>query len=212
MAKLVRRAIVEALVKKSNIDEIVAYFCTHCGTVYKTKIEAERCSIKDECAEWGCECGNRIRWYYYDLCDECLNKRGVDRCIEYMKKKHRLVISWKEYPDQGVVFLDEYFDNIDDFVEHCRENEIDIPPMVWATDPHKFKIDPYRVIYDAFYEWSDGNLEADCMVGDIGLLLAIEDFNKAQTACLYFQSDNTVVSLEGIEEDITFVEIDKRKK
>jgi hypothetical protein len=113
-----------------------------------------------------------------------------------------VVIPWKDYPeDQGIVFDSEYYPCIDDFLEHCEMRGLDVPKRVWATNPSFFKIDP-NIIEELFYDWADGCEDIDKMemVGEIGLRMAIEDFNKEQTACIYFESSTAVVDLENIND------------
>lgn len=43
---------------------------------------------------------------------------------------------WQDYPDdQGVVWDGNYYQCIEDLVDHCDMEGIEVPSLVWATSP-----------------------------------------------------------------------------
>ena len=70
-----RKAKIEALVKASNHDEVVAWMCSNCGSIYKFKKIAEECSKKPDCIDQTCdECGWYVHTDYKWYCNCCKNK------------------------------------------------------------------------------------------------------------------------------------------
>lgn len=201
MVDPVRFARVGRLVKEIDPETVVAYYCENCGTVYKKEEDAKRCSVEKYCSWWLCVlCGKEAR-PFQGYCNECQNKKYNELQIKKMENVKN-VIPWKEYPDdQGVVFEQQYHGSIDDFLDYCHEHKMEVPSRVYATKLQYFKFDPDS-IKDAHYEmFHDCENEAGDIVDEEKLVKAIEEFNQVQTACLYFEDEDTVVSLEGIENE-----------
>jgi len=211
LAQPKRKAPVDALVKAQKPDEVVAYYCTNCGTVYSDKngtgkYNAERCSRKSSkmwgrsghapqdqtpCSEWACEdCGEECSPYQW-FCSKCIGKHRTD--WEKVKLAKAEVVP--DYPDdQGVIWNDEYHQCIDDLLEYCALRDIDVPDRAWATAPAPFALDADRILEHAFEEWSEGCEDAEpYYCGEDEFKAAVAAFNEANSdKVLFFETDKAV--------------------
>ena len=210
-----RRAVAETLVKQSKPDEVVAWFCTNCGTVYKSKDDAERCVVRNRhwhrhcprpdsiksCTNWACEdCGvecTAFQWY----CHKCIDKHRTDPDDEKLAKAEVV----ENYPsDQGVFWNGDYHQSIEDLIDHCEYNGIDIPDRVWATSPTPFSVSADNVLEHAFEQWSEGCEDAEpCYSGEDDFRAAVKSFNEANSnKLLYFKTSKAVdLTTHQVEED-----------
>jgi len=196
-----RRAVAEPLVKAAKPDEVVAWFCTNCGTVYKTKEEAERCTVKrgdipsECCTEWSCEeCGAPSFSVYQRYCHGCMNTRRAKREQESLAKAEK-VIEAKDYPeDQGVVYDGKFYCSIEGFVEHCEDEGIEVPARVWATTPSKFALNADEILDYAWECFLDGCDELDMSNIEVAdeFRAAVKSFNEQQKATMYWECGTAV--------------------
>lgn len=154
------------VVLKKHPDKVVAFACPDCGALYSTVIYgggasglvAARHSAQTHCHHF-CECGapvavNRTK------CSACW-KKVVD---EKEKKvfEAALKVTIEEYEDQPIYWEgppsgssmtgDGYFLNIEEFLDCCEEEEVDVPPYVWATKPVAFAMNADFLLEDALQE------------------------------------------------------------
>jgi len=196
-----RRSIAQALVKHSDPSKIVAWYCQHCGRVYKDKEDAERCP-KKECTYWECEtCGlecSAFQWY----CSSCLETNRWVRELEKLSRAE--AIRAEDYPnDRGVVYEDKWYPCLDDFIDAHEHDDSGLPVRVWATEPSEFQLTMDDVLYEPFQRWLDdvqGILESDIR-GVKELAAAVEAFNAKQILTIDWQS-NKAVDLAKIKKEL----------
>lgn len=213
-----RRAVVEALVKESNPTKVVAYFCTHCGTVYSDKNgsgkeNAERCTVNNRqarfdrerkwrevaavepCTDWVCEkCGGECSDYQW-YCERCRSRHQAS-CEEKRLATAEVV---PNYPyNQGVYWNDSYFDCIDTFIDFCEMEGIEVPDRVWATERIPFELDADDILESAFEDWSEGCADVDDKYcGEDEFKAAVAAFNEANDDKVLFFESNKAVDLVG---------------
>ena len=211
-----RRSVAAPLVKAGHPGEYVAWYCTNCGTIYKTKDDAERCAVKNgearfakgrkgmddtkPCTEWSCEeCGKPAFAPYQWYCGSCLSKHRTARDQEKLAKAEK-VVKAEDYPDdQGVVWDDEWYCCLEDFVEWCHNMDVDVPPRVWATSPSRFHVNADEILEAEFENWAEGcdDIGMDSIVGVDDFKAFVAAFNERQTATLWWECD-TAVDLTGV--------------
>lgn len=200
-----RKAEIGALIKARDVNTgeaapVVAYFCKNCGTVYSNKggvgkYNAERCSVKRPwkgdpskfCSEWACEqCGEPSSPYQW-LCSKCLNKRRWSREKEKIAKAELA----EDYPDdQGVFWEGNYYGCIEDVIDYCEGEGIDIPDRVWATEPVPFVLDMDGILDSAFENWAEGCGDIEpSFRGRAGLRAAFKAFNEANSSHLVLYAE-----------------------
>jgi len=203
-----RRATVESLVKTSDLTgPIVAWFCTNCGTVYRTKDDAERCTVKTRdrdrskhCTEWTCEdCGEPAFSAYQWYCHGCLDKKRKAR-LELKLANSLSVVKAKDYPsDRPIIHDDDWHASLDEFLEHCEEEGLGVPARVWATEPEKFGLDADDILSGALENWSEGcdDFDMDLIHGEDEFRAAVKAFNEIQTAVIYCECNTAVDLTDG---------------
>lgn len=208
-----RKAPVDALVKQADPTKVVAYFCTNCGTVYSDKgghgkYDAERCARVERhrwnqeatpCSEWACEdCGEECRPYQW-YCSKCIGKHRVDHEAAKLAKAEVV----PDYPDdQGVVWNGDYYQCIEDLIEHCEYDDIPIPDRVWATAQVPFALNADRILEHAFEEWSEGADDVDShFCGEDEFKAAVAAFNEANSGKVLFFETSKAVDLTAYQGD-----------
>ena len=131
-------------------DRIVGYACGECGVLFfiqpQDKTEKDREYKKNEalahCAK-SCACGNPLGKYYRLLCDECEGKKAKERESVRFEKAQKIEIA--DY-DGPVVHGDEFYSDIDSFLDHCENEGLELPKYVWATTPEKFELNADDIV------------------------------------------------------------------
>lgn len=209
-----RRSVAEALVKESKPGEVVAYFCTNCGTVYSDKNgtgkeDAERCTVRriwnrdgdrsKDCTEWSCEkCGEPCLPYQW-FCHKCQGSHYERQEKEKLAKAEVV----PDYPDdQGVVWNGDYYQCIEDLIEHCEYDDIPVPDRVWATAPVPFALNADRILEHTFEEWSEGADDVDFhFCGEDEFKAAVAAFNEANKNKVLFFETSKAVDLTAYQGD-----------
>jgi hypothetical protein len=216
-----RRATVAPLFQAVGPDAVeVAWYCLTCGTIYKTREEAERCFVQHSgddrskhCSEWSCkDCGRSVPHAYQQRCHACLEKHYLKQEQEHLAAAEN-VISAEDYPsDQGVVYNAEYYQCIEDLVECCRDRGEEVPSRVWATEPSTFQLDLDNILRSAWDNWVE---DLDCdedlkdmrhVAGYVALRDAVREFNAAQTFEI-FRECSTAVDLTKISGRLRLKEV-----
>jgi hypothetical protein len=134
------------IVLKAYPDKIIAYACADCGAMYATtmfgggeggRIAAHH-AAQSHCHHF-CTCGTPVV-VGRTSCNACWLLRLQEREQEVFEAAKKVTI--EEYPDQpvywdgslhGMMIGDGYFLNIEEFLDRCEEEGVDLPPYVWAT-------------------------------------------------------------------------------
>jgi hypothetical protein len=201
LAQPSRRAVAEALVKESDPSKVVAWFCTNCGTVYKTKDDAERCAMGkrkmrevEPCTEWTCEECEQPAAPYQWYCQACLSRHRSEKEAKLLDECQKVTRA-EDYPtDQGVCYDGEYYYCLEDLVETFDLEGWDLPPRVWATEPSIFSMNADDIIAAEVERWADScdDVDIDQVAGREEFRAAVEAFNAKQGMTLWWQGGGAV--------------------
>ena len=123
-------------------DEVVAVACGKCGTVYSTKMSAERAiMMATDCCDPHCsECRAPCRrgWTF---CDACRDKKRVElESARFAKAKKIALGQWSDpylfvdgAPDEGFVEVS----GLGDTLAEMRANGVTVPTYAWTTEEHR---------------------------------------------------------------------------
>lgn len=158
------------IVLKKYPDRVVAYACANCGALYSTVIfgggpegdTAARHAALAHCHHF-CTCGSPVP-VNRSTCDACWGARVKEKEEKVFELAAKVTL--EEYEDQPIYWEgppggssmsgDGYFLNIEEFLERCEEEEIDVPPYVWATKPVTLSMDASYLLESALDEHHEG--------------------------------------------------------
>lgn len=159
----------------------VAYACPGCGALFTTYMfgggpssdPAAKHMASTHCHRF-CGCGaslNKSR----TKCDACWGQSLAEREKKVFEKAKRLTI--EEYPNQAVYWDggigDGLFLNIDDLLDRCEEEGVDLPEYAWAAKEVPLAMNADWLIERALEEHGEGAREeiADKNVPELQNLL-----------------------------------------
>jgi len=168
----------------------VVYKCSSCKAVYWDEDKAEKC-----CAPKFCEdCGVEVKKYLI-RCKACGLKRKFERAEKLTPEEYD---GWV-YSEEVDGYNEGYYADVDEFVEHCEDNDVPVPDWVFCCYEHKHRLDIdsalERMTEDA-YEGADEHLV------DVNELYEfVEKWNAKQNIVSYYPDYKRVVVLkkQGVE-------------
>lgn len=141
-------------------EEPVAYACSRCGILRllnESDTAEERAAKREEAAEHCmkvCVCGGQLDYCYRLRCKDCRAKAEVEKEHKRFDKAEKLAL--EEYPDEPVFWEghtggmgDGYFSGIDEVMDLCEEEGLEVPEYVWACKSKEFKLDADRILESA---------------------------------------------------------------
>jgi hypothetical protein len=145
------------LVIKGRDDDPVAYACPKCGMLFLLKKdidEGEREHLAGQASAHcvkQCACGNALDHHYQLRCKECREKAEKEKERARFEKAERLAIeAWTDTPVYWEGHIgglgDGFFSNIDEVIDYCAEEGLELPEYVWTCSSHEFKLDAGRFI------------------------------------------------------------------
>lgn len=158
------------IVLKAFPDKTVAYACAECGALYSTVIfgggpeglVAARHAAQTHCHHF-CACGAPVA-INRSTCDTCWSARVKEKQEKVFEAATKVTI--EEYEDQPIYWEgppggasmsgDGYFLNIEEFLDRCEEEEVEVPPYVWATKPVPLSMDADFLLESALDEHHEG--------------------------------------------------------
>lgn len=163
----------ELVIKEENRS--VGYACGACGALFlfrKGEPEEGECAAKrdealNHCRKF-CACGAALEKYYRLRCAACEGKLAAEREQKRFEAAEKVTL--EDY-DGPVYWNDEYYDSVDELLDHCENCEFEIPQYVWATKRCEFRIDAVELVSE--------QLERQEMYED-----AIEDIPEQATKTL----------------------------
>lgn len=139
-------------------DEPVGFACPQCGVMYTVKTfgggghpdaqQTAKQAAELHCAPKLCECGKPLDKKPYTLCSECLEQREVER--EHARFEKAAKVSIDDYDGDYAVFWPDgpgggmgegFYSNLDELLEIYEDEEMDLPPYVWACKPYELHMD-----------------------------------------------------------------------
>ena len=135
-------------------EEVVVYKCLKCGSLYYTEKSAKNCSCDSikRCEYCGCEIDKKS---YYTVCDSCRDKREKKREQDRFRKSTKYTLD--DCPKDKCIMMysdvygnnEGYFTEVEDLLDYCSENEINVPKYIWCTNCRRISIDAYGTIESA---------------------------------------------------------------
>lgn len=157
------------------------WYCTTCRLVKRTEAEADKC-----CRPWVCEnCGKESQ-KYHTLCTNCDNLRR-EAAKERRLADAELVEDYDGWicSQDAIGPMDGYFRSVEEFIDYCEDEEIEIPEFVHCCRPHHITVR----VEDALSRLEDEGWEGmtEHLVGEKELIMAIDAFNiaNAETCRVY---------------------------
>lgn len=138
-----------------NVEEIKCYKCGNCGAAFVSKEKAEDCCKPKICED----CGREIpRKSYYVVCDECREKRELQREKDRYNKATKC--SYDECPDDEKIMMysesygsnEGYFTDISELIDYCEAEDIPVPEYCWSTTQIDMSMDGDSLIESACEE------------------------------------------------------------
>lgn len=155
-----------------DIEGINWWRCSKCNNIYAVAEVAEKCCAPKVCSDCGIEISN---WFV--RCGDCQEKYRFNKA-----KK----VDIYEYIFVG----DDYFEDAEELIEHCLDNEIDIPEYAWVADVH-YGFDhtsPEHIVESIIERVTDEMFDDvdNYIKGQPELLEAVKTFFKANECIISF--------------------------
>jgi len=149
---------IQLLPRKPNDGEVL---CGRCGGI--GYLINKECGYIDRCAEcYGtgsksvCEICGQPKW---GMCENRECRAEIDKRNEQRLFDKAIKCEMEETPIAFIEMLysesygyEGFFPDIEDLLEYCKNEEIDIPEYVWATQKVKLSLDAYGILENACEE------------------------------------------------------------
>ncbi len=165
------------IVVKGREDHPVAFACPRCGTLFilrkndsTEEVAHRRLEASMHCVKT-CVCGKPIDKHYMLRCGSCIHRMEQEKEQARFEKASKL--SLEEYTDAPVYWQghegglgDGYFSGVDEILDYCETEGIEVPEYVWACSPHEFKLDAEDILErelerQEMYEGADEDIHED---------------------------------------------------
>jgi hypothetical protein len=156
------------LVVKKTPEKAVAYACSECGALFtgavfgggENGLLAAKMQAADHCIPRMCGCGSPVQ-KGWTICQACVKKKDEDKENARFQKAEKLAIAdydgpvyWGDGPDGSMG--EGYYSDIDDLLDRCEEEGIDLPLFVWTSKKVPFRIDADHAIENALSDHHEG--------------------------------------------------------
>ena len=183
-----------AVVLKEHPDKTVAYACPDCGALYtgcvfgggEHGLIAARHAAQRHCHHY-CTCGRSVA-VGRTTCSDCWDLVLKHKEEKVFEKAEKMTID--EYPGDQPVFWDGppkgssigdgYFLNVDDFLERCEEEEVEVPQYIWATTSVPLALSADFLIESAMNEHREDAREAIPSESELQLQHMLDTWCAAQ--------------------------------
>ena len=156
------------------------FYCEKCRRVKRTETEANKCCQPYTCSTCGKECRQ-----YWTICDACNEAKTEAVEVERFEKAEK-VAEWSGWVySDGLGFNNGYFDSVEELVNHCEDEAIDLPPYAWTCREMQFVSFDLGSITERFADEAHENWDPDQLKGTVEFEVAIETFitaNKDQVS------------------------------
>lgn len=189
------------IIVRGREDRPVAFACPKCGTLFilrkndgEDEMARRRLEASMHCVKT-CVCGNPIDKHYMLRCHACITR------MEQEKEQARFIkaekLSLEDYTDAPVYWEgheggmgDGYFSGVDEILDYCETEGLEVPEYVWACKPHEFKLDAESILErelenQEMYEDADEDIHEDAR----GRLQAYLNVWVKEQALVGWQSD-----------------------
>jgi hypothetical protein len=139
------------IIVKGREDFTVAFGCPKCGQLFilhKDDDAAERTTKRHEAAAHcvkHCVCGKSLDYHYMLRCKDCRARREHEKELARFEKAQKLTLEAYDGPVywEGHVggYGEGYFSGVDEILDYCETEGIEVPAYVWACSPKEFKLD-----------------------------------------------------------------------
>jgi hypothetical protein len=151
------------LVVKGREDSNIGYACPKCGAVflvhkhadvrlYEAYKKEQQRRAASHCVN-ACPCGKPIEDSYRLRCRDCMAQMEVEKEKARFEKSAKLTIEQYDGPlyweDHSASMGDGYFSGLDEVLDYCENEGVDVPEYVWACTRDDFKIDAQQVVEHA---------------------------------------------------------------
>jgi hypothetical protein len=148
------------LVVKGHEEQLIGFACPKCGAaflvhkredpaVYAAHMADERDNAAVHCVK-ECVCGKPIERSYHLRCDACCAQMEVDKERKRFEKAEKFTIEQYDDPvyweGHSASMGDGYFADIEEVLDYCENEGVDVPEYVWACTREDMKIDAQGVV------------------------------------------------------------------
>lgn len=182
--------------------QTMAYACPKCGTLFVPPKDGSGDKMQeaiDHCRKH-CVCGKPLRGLGWTRCDACRAKLDHER--EQARFAAATKVTLEDYTGEMVYWDEEYY-TVEDLLDHCEDNEKEVPLYVWACKPKDFTLDAVEVVSNAL-EYQQHHEDAGDRI-DAKAYKTLQDFlgvwAKEQGIVSYFQDMSCAVVLRA-EDDV----------
>lgn len=157
------------IVLKKHPDRTVGYACADCGAMYTTVtfgggpdgLLAAHHAAQAHCHHY-CSCGQPVV-IGRTRCDDCWRTVVGDKEQKVFKAAVKVTIEeyddqpvyWESIPGGSSMTGDGYYLNIEEFLDRCEEEEMDVPEYIWATKPVSLTLDAEYLLENALTEHAE---------------------------------------------------------
>lgn len=193
------------LVVKGRESSSIGYACLKCGACflvhnqfknpdrYEEARKHEYKNAASHCMK-SCPCGQPIEDSYRLRCRKCMALIEADKEIALFKKAQKLTIEQYDGPlyweGHAASMGDGYFSGLDEVLDYCENEGIDVPEYVWACTRDDFKIEAETAVSHALsdmYEEAFDSISEKAMQSLQGYL----DAWCKETAIVGWSSDHS---------------------
>ena len=150
-----------------GMDKPVAFACKTCGATYTSATfgggelgeTAARHMATVHCFH-RCVCGAEIG-PSRTKCDECWNKTLAEKAEKVFDRAKKVTL--EDYPSDQPVYWDGlgdgYFLHIDELLDRCEEEGLEVPPYVWSCKEVPFRMEADWLLERALDSHGEGALQ-----------------------------------------------------
>lgn len=155
------------IVIKNAPEKTVAFACGACGVLFTPRAFACKEDVAllatkelaaGHCGPKPCDCGKVIERQHYTKCNACCAEKEEQKEKALFDKAKKVAL--EDYPDVPVYWPDGptgsmgdgYYSNVEELLEICEEDAVDLPDHIWGTSPVPFRIDADHIVEGALSE------------------------------------------------------------
>ena len=174
---------------------LTGFMCDKCGKIFATGNKQSDKYLADNCCkQYYCEdCGKPLPKYQY-VCDSCLDKRRFEKATKMSYSEYI-----KEYPDYPIYYDEEFYWELEDFLDYCKSEDIPIPEFVYGTYKEPVEIDIESTIQETE---ENSDIEDFYFENTQELIDFVNDWNKENGTACYYQDIMTCIVLTPEEKGL----------
>lgn len=185
---------------------LVAFACPKCGHVLAVNSsrgapeEQSRSLAALHCHRFCGGCSELLTLSTSVFCTDCASKRYQEKEQRRLEKAKRMTI--EEYPNQPVYWEghqgslgDGYFADIEEVLDHCEENDLEVPGYVLGCTSHSLTLRAEDILEREMEEFYEGAYDSISDAAKLELQVFLDNWTMARSITSWSEDYSVVVLL-----------------